>query len=90
MLAVFLKKLAQLRYHVWLDKIAAVFAAQMKANTLREVIESTVSMLDEDSSKMEEDQIHNWLMDGEREFSSAHSEYHASDDCGGKPLDTYI
>ena len=65
----------------------AVFAAQMKANTLREVIESTVSVLDEDSSKMEEDEIHNWLMDGpgERGFRSIHAKYNcASDECGGK------
>ena len=89
-LSIFLKKLAQLRCRIWLNKVTAIFSAQMKANTLREMIESTVSVLDEDSSKMEEDQIHNWLMDGERDVSSARSEYHASNDCGSKPLDTYI
>jgi hypothetical protein len=63
----------------------------MKANTLREVIKSTVSVLDEDSSKMEEEQIHNWLMDGpgEREFRNT-NKYCSSDDCGGKPLEAYI
>ncbi len=88
-LVIFLKKVAQLRYCVLLDKIMAVFAAQMKANTLRELIESTVSVLDEDSSKMEEEEIHNWLMDGEREFRNT-NKYCASDNCGGKPLEAYI
>ena len=93
-LVIFLKKLAQLRCHTLVDKITAVFAAQMKANTLREVIAPIVSILqDEDSSKMEEEEIHNWLMDepGEREFRSAHTEYnHASDNSGDKPLEAYI
>ena len=92
-LVIFLKKLAQLRCQTLLDRITAVFTAQMKANTLREVIESIVSVLDEDSSKMEEEEIHNWLMDepGEREFRSEHAEYNcASDNSGGKPLEAYI
>ena len=46
-------------------------------------------MLNEDSSKVQEEQIHNWLMDGEREFRSTH-EYRASGECGGKPLEAYI
>ena len=61
----------------------------MKASTLREVIKS-VSMLGEDSSEVEEEeQIHNWLMDGEREFRSTH-EYSASRECGDRPLEAYI
>ena len=70
-LVIFLKKLAQLRCHTLVDKITAVFAAQMKTNTLREVIASIVSVLDEDSSKMEEEEIHNWLMHepGERSIT---------------------
>ena len=87
-LAVILKKFAQFRYSGLFDKVTAVFAAQMKANTLREVIES-VSMLDEDSSKVEEEHIHNWLMEEEREFRNTH-EYHARCECENKPLETYI
>ena len=87
-LAIILKKFAQFRYSGLFDKVTAVFAAQMKANTLREVIES-VFMLDEDSSKVEEEHIHNWLMEEEREFRNTH-EYHARCECGNKPLETYI
>ena len=87
-LAVILKKFTQFQYSGLFDKVTAVFAAQMKANTLREVIES-VSMLDEDSSKVEEEHIHNWLMEEEREFRNTH-EYHARCECGNKPLETCI
>ena len=62
----------------------------MKANTLREVIEYTVLMMDEQACEMEEEEIHNWFMNGEREFRSTHAEYnYASDECGGKPLEAY-
>ena len=89
-LVTFLKKIARFQCRVLLDKVTAVFAAQMKANTLREVIESTVSVFDEDSGNMEEEQIHDWIMDhGEREFRSTHK-YCASGECGDEPLEAYI
>ena len=83
-LAIILKKIAQFRYRVLWDKITVIFAAQMKANTLKEVIES-VSMLDEDPS-IEEEHIHDWIVDGGRDSRNTH-EYHK---CGDKPLETYI
>ena len=60
-------------------RLQLFYAAQIKANTLREVIES-VSMLDEDSSKVEDEYIHDWVMDGKREFRNTH-EYRASGEC---------
>ena len=86
-LVIFFKKIAKLRYRALLDKIAAVFAAQMKANTLREMMESTVSILDEESLRnVEDNQGEDSFMGEEREIGST-QEYHAS---GGQPPEAYI
>ena len=75
-LMISLKKIAKLRSYVLLDKIMAVFATQIKANTLRDLI----STLDKNSSKVEEEEIHDWLMDQERDFRNTHK-YHARGTC---------
>ena len=81
-LVMFLKKIAQLRYCVLLDRITAIFA-ETRANTLRELIKS-LSTLDKDPST--EEYIHDRLMDeGEQNYRNTHK-YHANGERMGSTL----
>ena len=87
-LTIFLKKIAQPRSCVLLNKITAAlkFTTRIKVNTLGDLI---CARSTEDSSKVEEKEIHDWLMDQERGFTNVHS-YHAGGECGSESLDTCI
>ena len=73
-LAIFLKKIAQLQSCGLLNKIVTALnsVTQIKIERLRDLI----SALDL-SKKVEEEEIHDWLMDQERDFMNMHV-YHAS------------
>ena len=81
-LTISLKKIAQLRSCVLLNKIMAALKSvtQIKVNTLRDLISAPDS---EDLSKMEEKQINDWLMDQERDFTNVHR-YHAMGEHGSE------
>ena len=81
-LTISLRKIAQLRSCVLLNKIMAALksATRIKVNTLRDLISAPNT---EDLSKVEKKEINDWLMDQERDFTNVHR-YHAMGEHGSE------